>query len=190
MIFIAGAAVQWLRDSLKIIEHAQAPEQIATSIDSSGEVYAVRAFTGLGAPYWNPYAWGTIFGLSRGTGREEIIRATLEAVAYQTRDVLDAMQQDLETKLTELRVDGGTISNEFVMQFQADIIGTSVLRPEVPETTALGAAYLADRKLGDLGQSRYRQHPRASRPGVGAVRSDHAHQRIRAVAQRSVGGGY
>ena len=147
-IFIAGAAVQWLRDSLKIIDHAPASEQIATSIDSSGEVYVVPAFTGLGAPYWNPYARATIFGLSRGTGREEIIRATLEAVAYQTRDVLDAMQQDLETKLTELRVDGGMVSNDFLMQFQADIIGTSVLRPEVPETTALGAAYLAGLAVG------------------------------------------
>lgn len=147
-IFIAGAAVQWLRDSLQIVDHAEATEQMAMSIDSSGEVYVVPAFTGLGAPYWNPYARATILGLSRGTGRAEIVRATLESVAYQTRDVLDAMQQDLDLGLKELRVDGGMVANDFLMQFQADIIGKSVLRPEVPETTALGAAYLAGLAVG------------------------------------------
>lgn len=147
-VFIAGAAVQWLRDSLQIVDSAPETAQIAESIETSGEVYVVPAFTGLGAPYWNPYARASIFGLSRGTGRAEIIRATLESVAYQTRDVLDAMQQDMDTGLTELRVDGGMVANDFLMQFQADIIGTSVLRPEVPETTALGAAYLAGLAVG------------------------------------------
>ena len=147
-IFIAGAAIQWLRDELRIVDDAAATEQMATSIDSSGEVYVVPAFTGLGAPYWNPYARATIVGLSRGTGREEIVRATLESVAYQTRDVLDAMRQDVDTDLLELRVDGGMVANDFLMQFQADIIGKSVLRPEVPETTALGAAYLAGLAVG------------------------------------------
>lgn len=147
-IFIAGAAVQWLRDTLKIVESAEATERMAMSISSSGEVYVVPAFTGLGAPYWNPYARASIFGLSRGTGREEIVRATLEAVAYQTRDVLDAMRHDVDTDLPELRVDGGMVANNFLMQFQADIIGRPVLRPEVPETTALGAAYLAGLAVG------------------------------------------
>lgn len=147
-IFIAGAAVQWLRDSLQIVSTAESTEAMARSIESSGEVFVVPAFTGLGAPHWNPYARATIFGLSRGTGREEIVRATLESVAYQTRDVLDAMQQDLDLGLKELRVDGGMVANDFLMQFQADIIGKSVLRPEVPETTALGAAYLAGLAVG------------------------------------------
>lgn len=147
-IFMAGASVQWLRDSLQIVTSAPETEAIATSIETSGEVYVVPAFTGLGAPYWNPYARASIFGLSRGTGRAEIIRATLEAVAYQTRDVLDAMQQDTGVELPELRVDGGMVLNNFLMQFQADIIGKPVLRPEVPETTALGAAYLAGLAVG------------------------------------------
>lgn len=147
-IFVAGAAVQWLRDSLQIVDTAGASEAMARSIESSGQVYVVPAFTGLGAPHWNPYARATVFGLTRGTGREEIVRATLESVAYQTRDVLDAMQQDLDARLSELRVDGGMVANDFLMQFQADIIGTPVLRPEVPETTALGAAYLAGLAVG------------------------------------------
>lgn len=160
-IFMAGAAVQWLRDSLQIVENAAATEQMATSIESSGEVYVVPAFTGLGAPYWNPYARATIFGLSRGTGRAEIVRATLEAVAYQTRDVLDAMRQDVDCDLPELRVDGGMVANDFLMQFQADIIGRPVLRPQVPETTALGAAYLAGLAVGfwnDLDHLRQNWH--------------------------------
>lgn len=147
-IFMAGASVQWLRDSLRIVETAPETEAMATSIKSSGEVYVVPAFTGLGAPYWNPYARASMFGISRGTGRNEIARATLEAVAYQTRDVLDAMQQDTGVDLPELRVDGGMVANDFLMQFQADIIGKPVLRPEVPETTALGAAYLAGLATG------------------------------------------
>lgn len=147
-IFMAGASVQWLRDSLQIVTSAPETEAIATSIETSGEVYVVPAFTGLGAPYWNPYARASIFGLSRGTGRAEIVRATLEAVAYQTRDVLDCMQQDTGVDLPELRVDGGMVQNNFLMQFQADIIGKPVLRPEVPETTALGAAYLAGLAVG------------------------------------------
>lgn len=147
-IFMAGAAVQWLRDTLQIVDDAAATEQMATSISSSGEVFLVPAFTGLGAPHWNPYARATIVGLSRGSGRNEIVRATLEAVAFQTRDVLDAMRQDVDTDLPELRVDGGMVANNFLMQFQADIIGRPVLRPEVPETTALGAAYLAGLAVG------------------------------------------
>lgn len=147
-IFVTGAAVQWLRDELGILESAAESEQLAMSVDSSGEVYVVPAFAGLGAPYWNPYARGTVVGLTRGTGRAEITRATLEAVAFQTRDVLEAMQSDTGVELKELRVDGGMVANNFLMQFQSDIIGRSVLRPDVPETTALGAAYLAGLAVG------------------------------------------
>lgn len=160
-IFIAGAAVQWLRDSLQIVDSAPKSESLATSIETSGEVYVVPAFTGLGAPHWNPYARASIFGLSRGTGRAEIVRATLEAVAYQTRDVLDAMQQDTGVELPEVRVDGGMVANNFLMQFQADILGKPVVRPQVPETTALGAAYLAGLAVGfweDLSQIQANWH--------------------------------
>jgi glycerol kinase len=147
-IFIAGAAVQFLRDNLKIIEHASDSEGLAASVTSSGGVYVVPAFVGLGAPYWDPYARGAVLGITRGTGRAEIARATLESVAYQTRDVLEAIVADSGIDLAELRVDGGMVSNDFLMQFQADILGVPVLRPDVAETTALGAAYLAGLAVG------------------------------------------
>ncbi len=147
-VFSAGAAVQYLRDSLQIIESAAQSEELALSVESSGGVYVVPAFTGLGAPYWDPYARGAILGLTRGSGRAEIVRATLESVAYQTRDLLEAMLADSGTQLTELRVDGGMVANNFLMQFQADILGVSVVRPMVAETTALGAAYLAGLAAG------------------------------------------
>ena len=142
-IFIAGAAVQWLRDSLKLIDSAAGSEALAASIDSSGGVYMVPAFVGLGAPYWDPYARGTIVGLTQGSGRAQIVRATLESIAYQTRDVVEAMKADSGLELETLRVDGGAVANDFLMQFQADILGVEVQRPVVTETTALGAAYLA-----------------------------------------------
>jgi glycerol kinase len=147
-IFITGAAVQWLRDGLGIIERADETEALASSIDSTGGVYLVPAFAGLGAPYWDPYARGAIVGLTRGTGKAEIARATLESAAYQTRDVLEAMQADSGVEFRELRVDGGMVVNDFLMQFQSDIIGRPVERPAVPETTALGAAYLAGLATG------------------------------------------
>ncbi len=147
-IFVTGAAVQWLRDGLGIISNASESEALAASIESTGGVYLVPAFAGLGAPYWDPYARGTIVGLTRGSGRAEIVRATLESVAYQTRDVLEIMQNDTGIDLKELRVDGGMVANEFLMQFQADIIGKPVERPLVSETTALGAAYLAGLAVG------------------------------------------
>ena len=147
-IFVAGAAIQFLRDNLKIIDHAADSEALAVSVASSGGVYVVPAFVGLGAPYWDPYARGAIMGLTRGTSRAEIARATLESVAYQTRDVLEAIVADSGIDLAELRVDGGMVSNNFLMQFQADILGVPVLRPEVAETTALGAAYLAGLAVG------------------------------------------
>jgi glycerol kinase len=147
-IFIAGAAIQWLRDELGIIDDAAESEAIATSIEGNDGVYLVPGFTGLGAPYWDQYARGTIVGLTRGTGKAHLVRAALEAIAYQTRDVLEAMQADSGLDLQALRVDGGAAANDFLLQFQADILGVRVERPAVTETTALGAAYLAGLAVG------------------------------------------
>ncbi len=147
-VFIAGAAVQWLRDELKLIQSAGETEAIARSVENTGGVYVVPAFVGLGAPYWDQYARGTIVGLTRGSGRAQIVRATLESIAYQTRDVLEAMHADSGLSLQALRVDGGAVRNDFLMQFQADILGVPVQRPAVTETTALGAAYLAGLATG------------------------------------------
>ena len=142
-VFIAGAAIQWLRDGLKIINSAEETEPMARAVEDNGGVYFVPAFVGLGAPYWDQYARGTIVGLTRGTTREHIARAALESIAYQTRDVLACMREDAGIKLSELRVDGGAARNDFLMQFQADILGIPVVRPANTETTAAGAAFLA-----------------------------------------------
>ncbi|MGL9760122.1 MAG: glycerol kinase GlpK [Symbiopectobacterium sp.] len=142
-VFVGGASIQWLRDELKLIGKSMDSEYFATKVKDSNGVYVVPAFTGLGAPYWDPYARGAIFGLTRGVNSNHIIRATLESIAYQTRDVLDAMQADSSTRLQSLRVDGGAVANNFLMQFQSDILGACVERPEVRESTALGAAFLA-----------------------------------------------
>jgi glycerol kinase len=147
-IFNAGSSVQWLRDEMKVIHDSHDSEYYATKVNDSHGVYVVPAFTGLGAPYWDPDARGAILGLTRGAGVEHIIRATLESIAYQTRDVLDAMQQDAQQKLQTLRVDGGVISNNFLMQFQADILQVEVERPTMKETTAMGAAFLAGLAVG------------------------------------------
>lgn len=147
-IFVAGAAIQWLRDGLKIIDSAPDSEYFALKEDDTDGVYVVPAFVGLGAPYWDMYARGAIFGLSRGTTKSHIIRATLESLAYQTKDVLDAMQKDSGIELKSLKVDGGACANNLLMQFQSDILGVEVERPEVIETTALGAAYLAGLAVG------------------------------------------
>ncbi|MDV6251397.1 glycerol kinase GlpK [Vibrio sp. EA2] len=147
-VFMGGASIQWLRDELKILNGAEDSEYFATKVDTSNGVYVVPAFTGLGAPYWDAYARGTIVGLTRGVNSNHIIRATLEGIAYQTRDVLDAMQADSGIKLKNLRVDGGAVANNFLMQFQADVLNTQVLRPQVTEVTALGAAYLAGLAVG------------------------------------------
>ncbi|MEO0472827.1 MAG: glycerol kinase GlpK [Bacteroidota bacterium] len=147
-IFIAGAAIQWLRDGLKILDDAPDSEYFAMKYEDNEGVYVVPAFAGLGAPYWDMYARGAIFGLTRGTRRGHIIRATLESLAYQSRDVLDAMQKDAERPIETLRVDGGASANNVLMQFQADMLGTTVERPAVIETTALGAAYLAGLSVG------------------------------------------
>jgi glycerol kinase len=142
-VFNAGAAVQWLRDGLGIIKSSEEVEALATSVPDTGGVFFVPAFAGLGAPYWDAYARGTIVGISRGTTKAHIARATLAGIAYQSADVLDAMQKDASIELTELRVDGGASRNDLLMQFQADVLGVPVVRPVVTETTALGAAYLA-----------------------------------------------
>ncbi|MFN8531243.1 MAG: FGGY-family carbohydrate kinase, partial [Anaerolineae bacterium] len=147
-VFIAGAAIQWLRDELKLIANAAESQALAASIPDTGGVYLVPAFVGLGAPYWDGFARGTITGLTRGSGRAHIVRAALESVAYQTRDVVEAMQADSHIKLQTLRVDGGMVVNDLLMQFQADILGVPVERPSVIETTALGAAYLAGLAAG------------------------------------------
>jgi len=147
-VFIAGAVIQWLRDGLKIIDDAQQSEQLATAVDDTGGVYFVPAFVGLGAPYWNQSARGTLVGITRGTTREHITRAALESLAFQSRDLLEAMQQDSDIELKSLKVDGGATANEFLMQFQADLLDVNVERPVVQETTALGAAYLAGLAVG------------------------------------------
>lgn len=147
-VFIAGAAVQWLRDGLQIIGTAAESEGLAESVEDNGGVYFVPAFVGLGAPHWDQYARGTIAGVTRGTTRAHITRAALESIAYQTRDVLISMREDSGIPLTELRVDGGASRNDFLMQFQADILGIPVVRPVNTETTAAGAAYLAGLATG------------------------------------------
>lgn len=147
-IFVAGSAVQWLRDSMRMINNAIDSEEYATRISNTGGVYVVPAFVGLGSPYWDQDARGAIFGLTRGSGKEEIIRATLESIAYQTRDILDIMSQESGYSLKRLRVDGGAVTNNFLMQFQSDILGVEVDVPKITETTALGAAYLAGLAVG------------------------------------------
>jgi glycerol kinase len=142
-IFVAGSAIQWLRDELRIVDASDDTEYLATKVDDTDGCYVVPAFTGLGAPYWDPYARGTIVGITRGTSKYHIVRATLESLAYLTHDVLAAMSIDSGNELKELKVDGGASANNFLMQFQADMIQTSVERPQTLETTALGAAYLA-----------------------------------------------
>ncbi|WP_232830046.1 glycerol kinase GlpK [Lewinella sp. IMCC34191] len=147
-VFIAGAAIQWLRDGLKLIDEAPDSEYYAQKVKDTDGVYVVPAFAGLGAPYWDMYARGAIFGLTRGTSKGHIVRATLQSLAYQTKDVLEAMQKDAGRELTTLRVDGGASANNFLMQFQADILGANVERPKIVETTALGAAMLAGLAVG------------------------------------------
>jgi glycerol kinase len=147
-IFIAGAVVQWLRDGLRMIQQASESERLARSIPSNEGVYLVPAFVGLGAPYWDMYARGAILGITRGTTPAHIARAALESIAYQTRDVVECMEEDSGIGLKELRVDGGAATNEFLMQFQADILGVPVVIQETTETTALGAAYLAGLAVG------------------------------------------
>lgn len=147
-VFVAGAAVQWLRDGMRMVKNAAQTEEYADKAEDTTGMYMVPAFAGMGAPYWNPYARGTIVGITRGCKKEHFIRATLESIAYQTVDVLKAMEEDAEVSIAGLKVDGGACANNFLMQFQADILGARVYRPECIETTALGAAYLAGLACG------------------------------------------
>ena len=171
-VFIAGAAIQWLRDGLGFMKQAAESEKLARSVDSTLGVYLVPAFVGLGAPYWDADARGGLLGLTRGVTRAHIVRAALESLAYQTRDVVDAMAQDAGTPLATLRVDGGACANDFLMQFQADILGVPVERPKLVETTAMGAAALAGLGVGFWGSpeelARARQLDRAFRPRMAA----------------------
>ena len=147
-IFIAGAAIQWLRDGIKIIQSAPESETLAKEVENESDVLVVPAFAGLGSPYWDMYARGAIFGLTRDTGINHITKATLDSLAYQTKDVLCAMENDSNIHLKNLQVDGGACANNYLMQFQANILGTNVDRPQITESTALGAAYLAGISCG------------------------------------------
>ena len=194
-VFIAGAAVQWLRDGLGLLQHAKDSERLARTVDSSLGVYLVPAFVGLGAPYWDAAARGALVGLTRGVTRAHVVRATLESLAYQTRDVVDTMVGESGRPLTGLRVDGGAAANNFLMQFQADLLGTPVDRPKVVETTALGAALLAGLGVGlwksarDL--ERVRKPERVFRPRMAPEKREALYQgwRRAVAAVRSLGGG-
>ena len=189
-IFITGAALQWLRDGLGIISSAEEAGPLASSVPDSGGVFMVPAFVGLGAPHWDPYARGTIVGLTRGSGRAELVRAAVEAMAYQTRDVTEAMERDLGSRLHELRVDGGAAVMDVLCQFQADLLGIPVRRPRHTETTALGAAFLAglgagvwaDADLADLWKLDREFEPRMSRDQADSLQS-----RWRQAVERSRG---
>jgi glycerol kinase len=147
-VFIAGAAIQWLRDGLQMLKSAEESEEIAAQVEGDNPVYVVPAFAGLGAPYWDMYARGAIFGLTRDTGKNHLVKATLESMAYQTKDLVNAMQEDSKIELSSLKVDGGACANNVLMQFQADILNTEIERPKNIESTALGAAYLAGIAIG------------------------------------------
>lgn len=162
-VFVAGAAVQWLRDELKFFEHSEDSEPIAKGLKTENPVYVVPAFAGLGAPYWDMYARGAIFGLSRDTGIAHITRATLDSLAYQTKDILDAMQKDADAELNTLKVDGGASANNYLMQFQADLLDCEVIRHESVESTAIGAAALAAYATGTWDLEQIRKHKRIER---------------------------
>jgi glycerol kinase len=190
-VFIGGAVVQWLRDGLGIIRSSSEVEALAASVPDHGGVFLVPAFAGLGAPHWDPYARGTIVGVTRGTTGAHVARAALESIAFQSADLLDAMQADAGVQLAELRVDGGASRNDLLMQFQADLVGVPVVRPEVTETTALGAAYLAGLAVGfwkDL--EAIRQQWRAERrfePAMPAARVGERRARWKEALERSKG---
>ena len=190
-IFITGAALQWLRDGLGLINRAAESEQLATSLQGNDDVYFVPALTGLGAPHWDAYARGMIIGLTRGTGKAHLARAALESIAYQTRDVVDAMCRESGINLQELRADGGAVANRFLMQFQADVLGVPVEIPSITETTALGAAYLAGlavgfwsgrEELATRWQMAWRYEPQMEQ-----AQRDHLHGRWKEAVKRSLG---
>jgi glycerol kinase len=188
-IFITGAAVQWLKDSLGVITKLSEAEELASSLDDNQGVYFVPAFIGLGAPYWDQYARGTITGLTRGSGRAHIARAALEAIAYLTRDVFEAMERDSGIEIGELRVDGGATRNSFLMQFQADILGKRIVVPSILETTALGAAYMAGLAVGfwsDIEELRaLRSLDRVYEPNMSVVEGDHLYGNWKTAVERS-----
>jgi glycerol kinase len=178
-VFVGGAVVQWLRDGLGLIRSSSEVESLANSVPDNGGVYFVPAFVGLGAPHWDSYARGAIFGLTRGSKAGHIARAALESIAYQVADLMDAVQTDTSTRLKELRVDGGASANDGLMQFQADILGVPVVRPAMTETTALGAAFLAGMGVGfwkdaqtvyEMPREEQRFEPRLPRPKINAMR--------------------
>jgi glycerol kinase len=188
-IFVTGAAVQWLRDGLGIIERSSDVEPLAREVDDSGDCFFVPAFTGLGAPYWDPHARGTLVGITRGTTRAHLARAALDAMAYQTADVVFAMERDAGLRLAELRVDGGASANALAMQFQADVLGVPVVRPACIETTALGAAYLAGLQAGfwsdvDTVARQWREDARFS-PGMATERRGALLNRWHRAVERS-----
>jgi glycerol kinase len=190
-VFIGGAAIQWLRDQLGLIEKAADTEALARSVAGTDGVYFVPALSGLGAPYWDADARGTLVGLTRGTGRAHVVRAALEAIAYQTRDVVDSMRSDLGVPITRLQVDGGAASNDFLMQFQADLLGIPVERPKNLESTALGAAGLAGLAVGLWATATdfaaWRQVDRIFEPSMPAADRDRAYARWVAAVERSRG---
>jgi glycerol kinase len=190
-IFITGAAIQWLRDGLGVIASAAESEQLAASLTGNDDVYFVPALAGLGAPHWDPYARGLIIGLTRGTGRAHLARAALESIAYQTRDVVEAMSRESGIQLRELRADGGAVANRFLMQFQADLLGVPVEVPVITETTALGAACLAGLAVGfwasreDLAE-RWRV-ARRYEPKMAPAQREELQARWRQALERSLG---
>lgn len=190
-VFVTGAAVQWLRDGLGIIADAAETHELAHSVKDTGGVYLVPAFAGLGAPYWDPYARGALVGITRGTTRAHVVRAALEAIAYQTTDVMRAMEQDAGVPLRALRVDGGAAVNDFLMQFQADVLDVPVERPAVTETTALGAAYLAGWAVGvwqNRDEIRSQWHlDRRFEPAMDAARRDELLGGWKRAVERSLG---
>ena len=189
-IFVTGAAVQWLRDGLGIIREAKETEAMAASLDSNGGVYFVPALTGLGSPHWDPYARGTIIGLTRGSKREHLARAALEAIAYQTVDAVRAQEKVAGERLAELKADGGAVVNDWLMQFQADVLGTPVVVPEISETTALGAAYLAGIGSGHWQAEQVREMWREARRYEPQMDSDEAERLLskwREAVSRSTG---
>ncbi|WP_207592161.1 glycerol kinase GlpK [Halomontanus rarus] len=189
-IFVTGAAIEWLED-VTLIDDPAETEALARSVDSTDGVYVVPAFTGLGAPHWDQRARGTIVGMTRGTRREHIVRATLEAIAYQTRDVAEAMEADSGIEISSLRVDGGAVKNNFLCQLQSDILGSEIVRPEVDETTALGSAYAAGLAVGywdDLGELRANwQVDREFEPEMDADRADRKYDRWAEAVECSLG---
>lgn len=188
-IFVAGSAIQWLRDELRIVDAADDTEYMANKVKDSNGCYVVPAFTGLGAPYWDPYARGSIVGLTRGTNKYHIVRATLESLAYLTNDVLASMEIDSGKKLSELKVDGGASANNFLMQFQADMIQTKVERPKTLETTALGASYLAGLATGYYGSldeiREYRQVDKTFSPSISEEERDKKDRNWQRAIERS-----